>query len=277
MKRTEFSPHGTLHMQHLERSEKYDMPIPHYHDAYEIYFQAAGKRYLFFDNSFHVMGPGDVVILRPFDIHYGESREAEFYERYVMNFKEELFSRILSEEERYLLDKKIYSCAIHLKTDEMEWMKLRFQTIGEYSGKTGFLAEKLLASAVLQMTMFLVERMKGGWDLEHASAPIVEVLKYIDRHYQETITLDEMAQMAHMSKYHFCRTFRSVTGDTAVDYLRTVRLTRAHNLLMHTTERLDEIARKTGFTSYVNLARAFKNVYGMSPRNFRKQYGSLLK
>ena len=100
-----------------------------------------------------------------------------------------------------------------------------------------------------------------------------EVLKFIDGSYRENITLDHMAQIAHMSKYHFCRTFRSVTGTTPLNYVNTVRLTRVHNLLLNTTESIDEIARNTGFSSYVNLARVFKKVYGVSPRTFRKYGG----
>lgn len=276
MKRTEYSPHGKLYVQHVKRFQKCDMPLPHYHDAYEVYFQIAGKRYLFFDNICHVFEAGDVAIVKPFDIHYGESQDSEFYERYVINFKEALFSKILSEEEQYLLGKKIHSCVIHLTDEKINKLKIYIATIEEYSHKSGFLSEKLLASAVLQMVMYLISFTEQNLKLEKAMMlPIVEVLKYIDRNYQEVITLDKMAKIAHMSKYHFCRTFRSVTGETAVHYLKTVRLTRAHNLLIHTTEQLDEIARKSGFTSYVNLARAFKSVYGMSPRGFRKIYGKI--
>ena len=278
MKRAKYSPYDTLYVQHVKRFLKCDMLYPHYHDAYEIYFQTAGKRYLFFDNICHVFESGDVAILKPFDIHYGESQDSGFYERYVINFKEDIFSKILSEEERYMLGKKICSCLIHLSEEQASKLKSYIAAIEEYSQKSGFLAEKLLASSVLQMLMFLISFIDQNWNLEKATMmPIVEVLKYIDRNYQEAITLDKMAKIAHMSKYHFCRTFRSVTGETAVHYLKTVRLTRAHNLLIHTTEQLDEIARKSGFPTYVNLARTFKRVYGISPRNFRKMYGKTEK
>lgn len=274
MKRAEYFPHDKLYVQHVKRFQKCDMLFPHYHDAYEIYFQIAGKRYMFFDNICHVFETGDVAILKPFEIHYGESQDSEFYERYVINFKDELFSKLLSEEEQYLLKKKMGSCVIHLNNDEMKKLKMYIDIIEEYSKKSGFLSEKLLASAVLQMVMFLISFMDQKLDLGKATMlPIVEVLKYIDCNYQESITLDKMAKIAHMSKYHFCHMFRSVTGVTAMYYVKTVRLTRAHNLLIHTTEQLEEIARKSGFTSYVNLSRAFKSAYGMSPRNFRKMYG----
>ena len=43
-----------------------------YHDTYEIYLQTKGERYIFLENICHAMKPGDVCIIRPFDLHYGE-------------------------------------------------------------------------------------------------------------------------------------------------------------------------------------------------------------
>ena len=275
MKQTEFAPSRKLHIQYLKRTCQYNMPVPHYHDAFEIYFQMAGKRYLFFDNICHVFEAGDVAILRPFNIHYGESREINYYERYVINFKSDIFSKVLTPDEWYLLEKRIVPCVIHLSGEQMQIMCQHFQMAERYSEKTGFLSEKLLESSVLQLVMMLMEYVDQDFIIkgETVEPSIVEVLKFIDGNYQENITLDHMAQIAHMSKYHFCRTFRSVTGTTPLNYVNTVRLTRVHNLLINTTESIDEIARNTGLSSYVNLARVFKKVYGVSPRTFRKYGG----
>lgn len=73
-----------------------------------------------------------------------------------------------------------------------------------------------------------------------------------------------------MSKFYFCRKFHSTTGATVLEYLNNLRLTKVHNLLLSTKMSIDEIAVSTGFSSAVNLTRAFKKVYGNSPRDFRK-------
>lgn len=68
--------------------EKHDMPVQHYHDGYEIFLMLGGKRYLFYDNICFTLERGDMAVLRPFDIHYAQSRDAEYYERFVLNFSE---------------------------------------------------------------------------------------------------------------------------------------------------------------------------------------------
>lgn len=62
MKRMAFSPHGNIYVQHLKSSQKHDMSVQHYHDAYEIYFQLEGKRYVFLDNICYTLKRGDVAI-----------------------------------------------------------------------------------------------------------------------------------------------------------------------------------------------------------------------
>lgn len=99
---------------------------------------------------------------------------------------------------------------------------------------------------------------------------IIKAIKYIGEHYTENISLDDISQNVHISKFYFCRRFRVTTGATVLEYLNNVRLTKVHNLLLNTQMSIDEIASKTGFSSAINLTRTFKKVYGNSPRDFRK-------
>ena len=94
-----FFPFSEMYINHVKSSEKYDMKIQHYHDAYEIYLQADGERYLFLDDICYTLKQGDLVILKPFDIHYMESRDIDFYERYVLNFSSDMLSGILTKTE----------------------------------------------------------------------------------------------------------------------------------------------------------------------------------
>ena len=107
MKRKAFSPHDDIYIQYLRNMEKHDMPVQHYHDGYEIFLMLGGKRYLFYDNICFTLERGDMAVLRPFDIHYAQSRDAEYYERFVLNFSETALSALLSREELRLLREKL--------------------------------------------------------------------------------------------------------------------------------------------------------------------------
>lgn len=273
MKRTAFSPHDGIYIQHLKTNQKHNMPVQHYHDGYEIYLQLDGKRYLFYDNICYILERGDVAIFKPFDIHYTESREADYYERYVLNFGEHVLSSILSESELHFLLEKINGCVIHLDEEQTEKIYGYFLRADEYSKQNGFFAHKLLHTAVFQLILKTMEYTDGSIEVtgEQIEPNIIKALRYIDKHYTEHISLDDIAEVAHMSRFYFCRKFHSTTGATVLEYLNNVRLTKVHNLLLSTQMSIDEIAVITGFSSAVNLTRAFKKVYGNSPRDFRKE------
>lgn len=272
MKRIAFLPHNNLYIQHMKTSQKYNMQVQHYHDAYEIYLQLDGKRYLFFDNICYTLERGAVVIVKPFDIHYAESRESDFYERYVINFHDGDLSVILDDSEiQYLLD-KLDSCVLQLDEWQTKALTEDFRRIDEFSKENGVLSKKSLHSALIQLLDRVLsftgaERAAGGKSV----APYIEkAIKYINMNYRDNLTLDGICEAVSTSKYHFCRSFKTATGATAMEYLNNVRLTKVHNLLLNTKMNIDEIADLTGFSSAVNLTRAFKKVYGSSPRDFRK-------
>lgn len=273
MKRTAFSPHGKRYVQYVRSSQKHDMSVQHYHDGYEIYFLLEGRRYLYLDNICYTLERGDVAVLRPFDIHYAKSCEADYYERYVLNFQENFLLEVLNREEVCILLDKLSSCVIHLPNAEAESLCYEFRKAERYMQKGGFLAEKLLGAAALQIIMQVMEYLDESSMVKGKKIPpqIISALEYIQEHYRESITLDEVADFAHMSKYYFCRTFRHITGATVLQYINNVRLSRVHNLLIHTEDSMEEIAVQTGFSSSSNLARVFKKIYGISPREFRKK------
>lgn len=272
MKATAFSPHDGIYIQRLKTNQKHNMPVQHYHDGYEIYLQLDGKRYLFYDNICYTLERGDMAIFKPFDIHYAESRDADYYERYVLNFQEDVLSSILSESELHFLLEKINGCVIHLNEEQTAKLCEYFNRAEEYSKQNGFFARKLLNTAVFQLILKTMEYTEGSLAVtgKQIEPNIIKALRYIDKHYTNNISLDDIAQKAHMSKFYFCRKFHSTTGATVLEYLNNVRLTKVHNLLLSTQMSIDEIAAATGFSSAVNLTRAFKKVYGNSPRDFRK-------
>lgn len=271
MKRTAFSPHEELYVQHLKTNQKHNMSVQHYHDAYEIYLQLEGKRYCFVDNMCYTVEPGDLIIYKPYKLHYSESREVDYYERYVLNFHTEALSTLLSDAEINMLLKKLGAGVVHLSEEQRKIVCDYFDRIDECSRQEGFLSEKLVYSIVLQFLMYIIKYvdMKNTCKINTIAPQIKVALEYISENYKEKITLDEMAQVANMSKYYFCRMFHSVTGTTVLQYVTNVRLIKVHNLLINTEMSIEEIAVQTGFGSGISLTRVFKKTYGMSPRSFR--------
>ena len=272
MKRTAFSSHNDLYINYLKSENKHNMSVQHYHDTYEIYLQLSGKRYLFYDNTCYTLERGDLAIFAPFDIHYAESRESDYYERYVVNFRLEDMSKILDSGEFHLLKQKINPCVLHLTEDRTQKVFELIKRVDEYYNRKGLFSDKLVYLAMLQLFVYVAECIddETATDGEKISPQIIEVMKYINKHYAEDLNLDNISDIACMSKYHLCRKFKEATGATLLQYINNVRLTKVHSMLINTDMPIEEIAECTGFSSSMQLTRVFKSVYNIPPRTFRK-------
>lgn len=272
MNQTAFHPYGKFNIEYIKNDKKMNMKIQHYHDNYEIYLQISGERYLFLDDICYTLKSGDLVILKPFEIHYTESRDVDYYERYVMNLSPDNLSFFLTKNEIQKLLESIDSCVIHLNEEQAVTVLDYFKKADTYSKKSGILMEKLLYTVVFQMLMMIQELTEITRVITNQNIPpeIVTAIHYMNKNYQENIDLNLLSELVHMSKYHFCRLFHQATGATFLEYLYNIRLTKVHRMLIETEFTINEIAEKTGFSSTAHMSRVFRQVYHVSPRGFRK-------
>ena len=97
------------------------------------------------------------------------------------------------------------------------------------------------------------------------------VLDYIDNHLYENLSVSELSEVAHFSKYHFVRQFSEHMGISVFSYIRLMRLKRAsYRLAINAGEKIIDIALDTGFENPESFSRAFKNTFGQSPSQFRQ-------
>ena len=100
---------------------------------------------------------------------------------------------------------------------------------------------------------------------------IQDVSIYLQEHYTENLTLDNMAKQFHISKSSLTTNFKKMTGLTIKEYVRLYRIRKARQLLLKTNLSITEIALQTGFGNVTYFERVFKTFYEMSPLRFRKQ------
>ncbi|MCP4750175.1 MAG: helix-turn-helix domain-containing protein [Proteobacteria bacterium] len=99
---------------------------------------------------------------------------------------------------------------------------------------------------------------------------ISESIGFLENNYDQPITLEQLAQMAHMSKRSFQRVFKTIIGEPPINYLLKLRLSRAKELLLSTRMDITQIAFDTGFNDSNYFARKFKSTCGLSPRQYRR-------
>lgn len=99
-----------------------------------------------------------------------------------------------------------------------------------------------------------------------------KVIEYIGKHLDDKLTLTQLSNVAHFSKYHLHRLFTAYTGLSLQQYIRWLRLKRAaHQLIIDKEQSIINIAIDAGYESHEAFSRAFKQACGMSPSEFRHE------
>ncbi len=107
---------------------------------------------------------------------------------------------------------------------------------------------------------------------------IHKVQDYIEKHLGQPISIEELSNAAGFSKYHFSRIFQGILQEPLAHYVNRIRMEAALFLLAHREDKnMTDIAYELGFTDSAVFSRAFKNFYGLSPREYRKEYSKKCK
>ena len=101
---------------------------------------------------------------------------------------------------------------------------------------------------------------------------IKEALVFIDRNYQRDISIEEIAAVCGLNRSYFGKVFREAVGESPQAYLLHYRMARAAQLLKETRLSIGEIARQVSYDNQLHFSRAFKNVHGVSPREYRSAH-----
>lgn len=140
-------------------------------------------------------------------------------------------------------------------------------------------AERHLADATLRLALALVTRHRGAGVRAGAARAAADrreqirpVLAYVDRHCRESITLEDVAGLVHVSPSRVRHVFKDVTGVSFKEYVTQVRVAEAKRLLLGTDLSVAEIARAVSYTNLYQFYKVFYRSCAMSPGEYRRYY-----
>ena len=101
---------------------------------------------------------------------------------------------------------------------------------------------------------------------------IVEVVKkYIEEHYNEEISRNELAGIVYLNADYLARLFKKEEGISITDYVIRMRIKKASELLQYSEISINEIAMKVGYDNFSYFSRLCKKMLGCSPKDYRKK------
>ena len=130
-------------------------------------------------------------------------------------------------------------------------------------------AQKLLWKAnILRLLAFLLRQMQDDTPSSSSNEadkyllPVRHALSYVQTHYSERVTLQELADAAGYSVYYFCKLFKEITQLTPMQYVVRYRLEQSRKRLLLSDDPTETVMLEAGFHNYSYFWRAFKEIYG---------------
>lgn len=247
----------------------------HHHDFFEIFFLVSGDVSYAIEGRLYRVMPGDILLISPRELHQVfVSGDREPYERYVLWVDSKLIRRLSTPDTDLSACLEPtgpgYSNTIHPSREARERIQLLMERIFQEAEVSDFGADMLRDSLICQLLVELNRQLaRPEQHVEQLSgSPVVEdVVRYVNLHYGEALTLSFLAQQFHVSKYHLCHAFQKQMGSGLHQYILKKRLQIARNLLS-AGRKPNGVFEECGFGDYTSFYRAFKSEYGISPRAY---------
>lgn len=264
-----------IEFYHVEPSHsRYQMPY-HWHPEYEIIRIMEGYFHLTVGDQVIDAKEGDVLFLQDGALHGGIPENC-IYECLVfdMNFilkENNICAKITQKIIRHefvmhqLLPSNLVS--IH-NTIENLFHAISEKKLGYEFLTQGFLYQ--LLGLLLSENLYEINANAAHSSQQHVLL-FKRVLNYIEEHYTERITLEDLSKIAGMNPKYFCRFFREMSYRTPIDYLNYYRIECACEQLVTTKATIIEVAFNCGFNDISYFIKTFRKYKGITPKQYLKK------
>lgn len=250
----------------------------HSHDFLEIALVLAGRGRYLIDDKLYEVSEGDLMIFNPDTRHQavmieGNDMPSEEFFIGASDFRIKCFPKncLPLPKGEYILH----------TTGELKQRLVRICASMEAenaSCKPG--RYHMMKSYLVQIMLLLIreqyepEEKQGGYAFESVNRKYVveQILNYFEEHYNEKISLDQIAENMYLSPFYVSKIFKSETGGTPIRHLIDIRLSRAKELLENGwSGSIQEVALRVGYEDAYHFSKLFKKRYGVSPSQVRKK------
>lgn len=232
---------------------------------YQLLYIASGRAHFFFDEKDTPVTAGHMVLYCPKEkqkyVYYGSDQTEVFWVHFTGSDVKQILHQYHFPETGHVFytgNLPEYHTLFRKMIRELQLCKPHY--------------EELLAMQLRELFILLSRQFTEGRKLNaHTQTELEYATRYFNEHYNQDINIDEFAASRHMSTCWFIRSFKQYNGLTPMQYILTVRISNAKNLLDTTSYNVTEIASLIGYDNPLYFSRLFKKQTGLSPSEYRKQ------
>lgn len=238
--------------------------LPHIHNCTELFYVVGGVGQFRIMDSLISVSQDDMVVVNPQVEHTEVSLNAHPLE-YIVLGVEGLEFNAGAGDSRY----RMYNFR-HYREDLLGILRRILSEIEQKPEGCQQVCQSLLDILVILMMRYTDFQLAAA-PTRRASKECAAVKRYIDANFKESITLDQLAEMAHVNKYYLVHSFSREYNTSPINYLIERRVRESCYLLCDTDHSLSQISHMMGFSSPSYFSQSFRKTMGMSPLEYRKQ------
>ena len=245
-----------------------------HNNCYEILQIWSGDGVVMVKNKLYPIKSGSVYFINGMDIHCSAPKNSKEYVRSKIIISSEYINKIAEHTESFEILNDLFiksgGMCIEFGQNETAIIDELFLKIKDNLSENTIYTNVNVASAIFEIFTY-AHANKNTHNHPALTNKISEVLQYINRNIDNKITLDEICNCVHTSKYYLCHIFKETTHMTIIEYILFRRLSIAKKNIIYTDKSLADIAMSSGFSSFSYFSRMFHVYEGVTPSEFRKR------
>ena len=244
----------------------------HWHEFYELSFIVAGEGSNSVNGTIYQLNKGSIFLLTPADFHEVAPLADTSLKIYNIIFAEEM----LGEELRHLLFDVSRQYITAFTTEEFNRIEAGFSRIWAEMNLEQLGQQLVVRSELTSLLIELVRKCPPLAGLQEqnnhklAHPAVHKALTYIQHHFREEISLQNVASQVQLNPNYFSECFRKTTGTFFQTYIINLRLSFAASLLQVSQLPVTEICYASGFNTLSHFERFFKQKYKQTPNAYRR-------
>ena len=248
-------------------TNKRKMSQVHYHHQHELYYLVSGDtKYIVGDDIFHLVS-GDFIFIPKEVIHKTDSEGCLHNERILLSFEDSIFDDTTRKILQELSDCKL----IHIPAGKAHFAKDLLNKLQVESERDDVFKETLMKLYILELLTFLCRhRYEYTPQITESEKLINNVAEYIRTNFSQDLSLAALSKFFSISKSCLSRKFKAVSGMGINEYITSVRIHNAEQLLLKGELTITQVAERCGYGDSNYFASVFKRIKGITPLKFSK-------